>query len=246
MGADRSSGSSIWLKLCVIVPVSFVGYVLWRSIGPGCNCANKAIQSEARTYIGSINREQQDYFLKNNKFVTTTSDLDKLGFGIESERIHYRYIISGINLPYKAMALNVDSRSSKDNSDARPTATISIAVTKRNDLKSYIGVVWTTPAINTESKVLERTNRAIFCEADKPGITEFLKPIAPTETTKPDFWSSLFNWRTQLAPTDAKAGLYKASIPALSTLSKARVVSFDKDKNGELQVFCPQGFKNIY
>jgi type IV pilus assembly protein PilA len=245
VGADLSSGSSIWLKLCVIVPVSFVGYVIWFSIGPGCSCANKAIQSEARTHIGSVNQEQQDYFLKNNIFVTTTSELDKLGLGIEPERIHYRYMISGINLPYKAMVLNLDSRSSQDDSDVKPKATISIAVTKKNYLKSYIGVVWTTPAVNTESKVLERTTRAILCEADKPGVTEFLKPIVPTETTKPDSWSSLFNWRTQSTPSDAKAGLYKASIPALSTLGEARIVSFDKDKNGGLQVFCPQGFKNI-
>jgi hypothetical protein len=243
MGADRSSGSSIWLKLCVIGPIAIV---IWYRLSPGCSCANKAIQSEAKTYIRSINRAQQAYSLKNNNFVAATSDLDKLGLGIESERIHYRYMISGIDLPYKAMALDVDSRSSKDGFYVKPTAAISIAVTKKHYLKNYIGVVWTTPAINTGSRVLEPTTRAIFCEADQPGMTEFLKAIAPTETTKPDVWSSLFNWRTQPIPTDAKASLYKALIPALSTLGKARNVSFDKDKNGELQAFCPQEFKNIY
>jgi type IV pilus assembly protein PilA len=243
MSTDRSSGSSIWLKLCVIIPVSFVGYVIWFSIGPGCSCANKAIQSEAKTYIGSINQAQQDYFLKNNNFITTTSNLDKLGLEIESERIHYRYMISGMDLPYKAMALDVDSLSSQNDSYVKPKAVISIAVTKKPYLKSYIGVIWTTPAINTESQVLERTTRAIFCEADKPGMTEFLKAIAPSETTKPDFWSSLFNRHNQPASIEAKTGSFQASIPTLSALDEARSVSFDKDKNGGLQAFCPQGFK---
>jgi type IV pilus assembly protein PilA len=233
MGAGRSSGSSLWLKLCVIGPIAIV---IWYRLSPGCSCANKAIQSEAKTYIGSISRAQQTYYLSQNKFITKGSDWDKLGLAVTQETHNFRYVISKLNLPNEVVSPN-------ESSNLKQKAAISIAVTKQHYIKSYVSIVWTTSMINPESNASEPTTETILCEAEKPGETEFLKPIAPTETTKPDFWSSLFNQHNQPTSTVAKTGAYQASTPILPALGETRSVSFDKDKNGKLQAFCPQGFQ---
>lgn len=48
--------------------------------------ANKAKESEAKQYVGAMNRAQQAFFLENNQF---GSDLDKLGLGIKSNTENY-------------------------------------------------------------------------------------------------------------------------------------------------------------
>lgn len=52
--------------------------------------AHKAQQSEAKTYIGSLNRGQQAFFLEKGKF---SSDLDALGLGISNETNNYSYLV---------------------------------------------------------------------------------------------------------------------------------------------------------
>ena len=52
--------------------------------------AHKAQQSEAKTYIGSLNRSQQAFFLEEGKF---SSELDALGLGISAETDNYSYSI---------------------------------------------------------------------------------------------------------------------------------------------------------
>ena len=47
-------------------------------------------ESEAQTYIGSINRGQQAYFLESSDFADS---LDKLGLGIQEETDNYKYEI---------------------------------------------------------------------------------------------------------------------------------------------------------
>lgn len=50
--------------------------------------ANKARESEARVYIGSINRAQQTYFLERTEF---SDSIDNLGLGI-SDSENYLYL----------------------------------------------------------------------------------------------------------------------------------------------------------
>jgi competence protein ComGC len=54
----------------------------------------KCRQVEALTYVGSMNRAQQDYFLEKNKFTESLSDLSDLGLRIASQTMNYTYSIS--------------------------------------------------------------------------------------------------------------------------------------------------------
>ncbi|MHC0067539.1 type IV pilin-like G/H family protein [Nostoc sp. UIC 10890] len=77
----------------------------------------KAKQSEAKTYIGSINRAQQFYFLESNKF---SSNLEELQIGIRSETSNYKYEVV----------------------NSYTTQTLATATAKEDRLKSYTGTVF--------------------------------------------------------------------------------------------------------
>jgi type IV pilus assembly protein PilA len=106
------------------------------------NQASKARQSEARTYVGAMNRAQQAYQIENNAF---TDSLDKLGLGIRSETDNYSY---SIRLGTKAV--------------------FNYGTSKRENLKSYVGGVFVLPVPNSSS---EYATQAILCETDIPTNT---------------------------------------------------------------------------
>ena len=57
------------------------------------NQANKAKESEAKTYVGSMNRGQQAYFTENGGFSDT---IGALGIGIEEATDNYTYATSEV------------------------------------------------------------------------------------------------------------------------------------------------------
>ena len=80
--------------------------------------ANKAKQSEAKQYIASMNKGQQDYYAEMAEFSNKISDL---GLEIKSETENYSYNISKVN--YSRYV-------------------ISTATAKNEQLKSYSGIVY--------------------------------------------------------------------------------------------------------
>jgi len=54
------------------------------------NQGTRARESEAKQYLGAINRAEQAFYLEENRF---TTDLDELGIGISDETSNYRYRI---------------------------------------------------------------------------------------------------------------------------------------------------------
>lgn len=83
--------------------------------------ANKARQSEGKTYTGAMNRAHQAYFLENNKFATNIKELQ---LGIKSETENYAYKV----VPQSNQTKSV----------------MNIAQAKRKGLKSYVGLVYLT------------------------------------------------------------------------------------------------------
>ncbi len=81
--------------------------------------ANKARQAEGKTYVGSMNRSQQAYFLENNKFATK---LNELQLGIKSETDNYIFKV----VPQSNQVKGI----------------MNIARAKRQGLKSYVGLVY--------------------------------------------------------------------------------------------------------
>jgi type II secretory pathway pseudopilin PulG len=101
---------------------------------------NKARQSEAKQYTGSMNRAQQAFYAENASFV---SSIEKLGIGIKSETENYSYSIVVSN-------------------DNRWVQGIGLA--KREGLKNYTGIVFLTK--NSDGQYTY--TQAKLCESTKP------------------------------------------------------------------------------
>ncbi|MBM0743902.1 type IV pilin-like G/H family protein [Phormidium sp. CLA17] len=117
----------------------------------------QAKQSEAKQYIGSMNRSEQAFFLETDRFTTS---LNALGFGIKPETENYRYRIFLLHNP-------------RANRPEFKKAVWSIALPKKPNLKSYAGVVWVTNITKTN----EGTTATILCESNQPTAQI---PPAPT------------------------------------------------------------------
>ncbi|GBO52972.1 type IV pilin PilA [Pseudanabaena sp. lw0831] len=99
-----------------------------------------AWQSEAKAYIGGMNRSHQAFFLEKEYF---TNKLDELGLGIRSVTENYKYQI-----------IVLDNKKGVQN----------IALAQKDNLKSYTGLVYT--ALAADSK--ELTTISLLCESQKP------------------------------------------------------------------------------
>lgn len=128
----------------LLVVIIIIGILSAIALPSFLNQANKAKQSEAKTYIGSANRSQQAYFLEEGKFVTDVEEFGLLGLGIASETANYKYDITGNNTV----------------GDERATH---MAIPKSTALKAYQGGVMLGEVAGTG----EATTLAVLCEALK-------------------------------------------------------------------------------
>jgi hypothetical protein len=101
---------------------------------------SSARQAEAKTYVGSMNRAQQAFFLEKNYFA---GNLAILAIGISPETENYKYQV-----------MVLDSTKAVQN----------IAIAKDDGLKSYTGLVYLTKMPNDP----EPYAIAILCESVKP------------------------------------------------------------------------------
>ena len=111
--------------------------------------SNKARQSEARTYVGSLNRQQQAYFLEKNKWAKT---LEETASGINAETENYRYNIQNID---SIKTVNIKNH---------PGITVQTGIAKKEGLKSYLGAAY----LSNLSGNNDLTTIAILCESTEP------------------------------------------------------------------------------
>jgi hypothetical protein len=109
------------------------------------NKANKAKYVE-RNYVGSMNRAQQAYFFEEGNF---TDNIAELGLDIITETENYTNLINATLL-----------------------SAINYSVSRRSELKSYVGGVF----LGSVEKTGELTTFTILCEAKSPGTN---RPPAP-------------------------------------------------------------------
>lgn len=81
----RDGGFTLIELLVVIIIIGILSAIALPSF---LNQANKAKQSEAKTYVGSINRAQQARYMEAGAF---TSQIAQLGLGVESYTANYTY-----------------------------------------------------------------------------------------------------------------------------------------------------------
>ncbi|MBE9078728.1 type IV pilin-like G/H family protein [Romeria aff. gracilis LEGE 07310] len=161
---NKSGGFTLIELLVVIIIIGILSAIALPSF---LNQANKAKQSEGKTYVGSMNRAQQAYFLENGAF---TDSVDTLGLGVNTRTNNYTYAIPTDAADLATQALN----------GATPTSAA---------LKSYAGGVKLGTATGGNATTL-----AVLCEADTAGTTQ---PTAtfPTDgdPSCADDWTNLSN-----------------------------------------------------
>jgi hypothetical protein len=127
--------------------------------------ASRAWQSEAKTYVGAMNRSQQAFFLEKEYF---TNKLEDLGLGIKPQTENYKYQI-----------MVLDSKKGVQN----------IALAQKDNLKSYTGLVYTVPMPDPR----DVTSIAILCESQKPTRTSPPKFKLTPNPTCPEGYVDLAN-----------------------------------------------------
>lgn len=139
----------------------------------------KANESEAKTYLGSINRAQNAYHLEYGEF---SNSIEDLGLGIETKTENYTYYTrpSTVNTPPPVSRMDNKTghwlfKSEKHQASSSLSShqvVVNYAISRQDNLRSYVGfVVDTRPA-----PMIEVTTFAILCQADNPGT---ISPAIP-------------------------------------------------------------------
>ncbi|WP_448563582.1 type IV pilin-like G/H family protein [Trichothermofontia sp.] len=118
------------------------------------NQANKAKQTEAKTYTGAFIRAQQAYYLEQHAFAPT---LELLSVSIPTQTVNYQYSAHG---PYNVAAPNENM--------------IILGQSLKTPLKSYVGMV----QVGTMTGSSEVSTLAILCESNSPGLGSIPAPTA--------------------------------------------------------------------
>ncbi len=136
----KANGGFTLIELLVVIII--IGILSAIALPSFLNQANKARQSEAKTYVGSMNRAQQAYYLENNEF---SDAINLLGLGIASTTDNYQYsITTSTTSPGEGVT---------SNAAALPAGSASV--------KAYIGGV----KIGSVAGTNEATTLAVLCEA---------------------------------------------------------------------------------
>ncbi|MDT9188956.1 MAG: type IV pilin-like G/H family protein [Limnospira sp. PMC 894.15] len=156
----RDGGFTLIELLVVIIIIGILSAIALPSF---LNQANKARQSEARTYVGSINRAQQAHYMeRGNQFAT---DISLLGLGIQSQTENYTY---GVKTD--------DIKGGEDGASAWGQG--------GTTLRSYLGLTFTGTTAGGE-----RTTFALLCESKERESEEPVNVIntAPATACPKDF-----------------------------------------------------------
>ncbi|NJR14899.1 MAG: prepilin-type N-terminal cleavage/methylation domain-containing protein [Calothrix sp. CSU_2_0] len=136
----------------LLVVIIIIGILSAIALPSFLNQANKAKQSEAQTYVGSMNRAQQAYYAENNEFADKDG-FGKLGLGVSTDTTNYTYKIvdGGGGATPKEMVTN-----------QAQTKNVKGAV------KAFIGGV----AISTVAATKEATTIARLCAGEVAPVTD--------------------------------------------------------------------------
>ncbi|TAE60042.1 MAG: prepilin-type N-terminal cleavage/methylation domain-containing protein [Nostocales cyanobacterium] len=138
LGKKQENEGFTLIELLVVIII--IGILSAIALPSFLNQANKAKQSEARTYVGSMNKGQQAYFTEKSDFA---SDISSLGVGIKSNTVNYQYASAKQNATFAISSGNT-----------------TVAV-----LRTYTGGVSTVQ----DSTTSDVTSIAILCEKKAPG-----------------------------------------------------------------------------
>ena len=137
-------------KLVVLIFYIFILVTSIPIINQKMNMPRRSLESEAKQYVGSMNRAQQAIFEEKNAFATS---VDALGLGIKTETKNYKYSVY-----------------------ITKQAAFHYGVSKHEEVKSYIGGVFLRKS-KQNNKTDKITTESILCRADQRGT---ITPLPPT------------------------------------------------------------------
>lgn len=130
----------------LLVVIIIIGILAAIALPSFLSQANKAKQSEAKQYVGSMNRTQQANYLEKNTF---TSEISALGLGIKTQTVNYLYsIVLG------------GTEGTAATNQAR-------LVAKEGPLKAYQGLVQVG---QSDPNTKEAATFGVLCEGVKTGL----------------------------------------------------------------------------
>jgi len=145
----KQDGGFTLIELLVVIII--IGILAAIALPSFLNQANRARQSEAKTYIGSMNRAQQAFYLENGSF---SADLGALGLGIASQTQFYNYDIDRPDPAPGVPPLVTNQAQPRNNNGPSP-------------VKAYLGgvAVGTVNTTTGTTNSTESTTIAGVCEA---------------------------------------------------------------------------------
>ena len=164
-----SKGGFTLIELLVVIII--IGILSAIALPSFLNQANKARASEAKTYVGSMNRAQQAYFLENGNFAfngadasLTSDDLafSALGLGITPNTENYIYAITDVS-PAGGNAVS----STATPSQGVPAAGNPPVEDPGASIKQYYGVA----KVGVTTAGGDATTLASLCEALTPPLS---------------------------------------------------------------------------
>ena len=143
--AKKEEGGFTLIELLVVIII--IGILAAIALPSFLNQANRARQSEATTYVGSMNRAQQAYYLERGRF---TEELGQLGLGIAAETDFYSYDIESGDIQ-----VAVTNQAKPDGTDAA--------------VRAYLGVTY-VGRVDIGGDATEATTQALLCEGANPPV----------------------------------------------------------------------------
>jgi prepilin-type N-terminal cleavage/methylation domain-containing protein len=139
VGKKKDDQGFTLIELLVVIII--IGILSAIALPSFLNQAKKARQSEAKTYVGSLNRGQQAFYTENDAFSST---IDALGVGIATQTANYLYTAAtGGTTGVTIFAVNTSSSANTG-----------------SGLKNYGGIV----SLRTAGANSEVTSQAFVCE----------------------------------------------------------------------------------
>ncbi len=157
---NKKNGEKGFTLIELLVVIIIIGILAAIALPSFLNQSNKAKQSEAKTYVGTLNKGQQAYYTEKSIFGST---IDILGVGVKAATVNYNY-----------SSTNTTSATVSNNVAISQGNTIPIA------LRSYAGMV----QLNVVATTSDVTSLATLCENNAAATTS-IAPVGGTPITGP-------------------------------------------------------------
>jgi type IV pilus assembly protein PilA len=152
----------------LLVVIIIIGILSAIALPSFLNQANKARESEAKQYVGSMNRAQQANYLERTTF---TTDFGQLGLGIASQTTNYVYSMGSPSAANTFPLGTSGSGSTVAHDTAKVTSAIGTAAGPINTttLRAFFGVV--DVGLDSAGSVAGQTatTTAKLCQKITPG-----------------------------------------------------------------------------